>query len=149
MRKLNPDKIKQIHELHDKEGYTQMRIALELGISLMTVNRYLNNREQITLRDYNRDCRYKLTPEQIADIERRAANGETKSDLAREYGVSNSAISYYTIPGRKEKVNETSKELRLQKLKNPDVRKKYSAMSNRAQKRRRDLLREVKKGEEV
>lgn len=149
MQKLSLDKINRIHELYNKEGYTQMRIALELGISLMTVNRYLNNREQITLRDYNRDCRYKLTPEQIADIERRAANGETKSDLAREYDVSPSAISYYTIPGRKEKVNGFSKELRLQQLKNPDVRKKYSDMSNRAQKRRRDLIREIKKGEQV
>ena len=149
MSRLTSEQIKQIQDLY-KEGYTQLQIATKLGVCIPTVCKYLDPREQITLRDYGKDRRYKLTEKDVADIRRRVNEGEHKSALAREYGLTPSTISYYTVEGRKESVNTASKNLRSRKLKtDSDIRKKYRDMSIASQKRRHDLINKVKKGEQV
>lgn len=149
MSRLTAEQIKQIQDLY-KEGYTQLQIAVKLGVCIPTVSKYLNPYLQITLRDYGKDRRYKLTEKDVADIRRRVNEGEGKSALAREYGVTPPTISYYTIEGRKESVNTASKNLRSHKLKtDPDTRKKYRDASYASHKRRHDLINKVKKGEKV
>lgn len=149
MSRLTSEQIKQIQDLY-KEGYTQLQVATKLGVCIPTVYKYLDPREQIKLHDYHEDRRYKLTEKDVADIRRRVNEGEGKSALAREYGVAPATISYYTVEGRKESVNTMSKNLRSHKLKtDPDIRKKYRDASLTSQKRRRDLINKVKKGEQV
>ena len=149
MSRLAAEQIKQIQDLY-KEGYTQLQIAVKLDVCIPTVCKYLDPREQIKLHDYGKDRRYKLTEKDVADIRRRANEGEAKSALAREYGLTPSTISYYTVEGRKESVNTMSKNLRSRKLKtDSDIRKKYRDASLVSQKRRRDLINKIKKGEQV
>lgn len=149
MSRLTSEQIKQIQDLY-KEGYTQLQIAVNLGVCIPTVSKYLNPYLQITLRDYGKDRRYKLTEKDVMDIRRRVNEGERKSALAREYGLTPSTISYYTVEGRKESVNTASKNLRSRKLKtDSDIQKKYRDASYASHKRRHDLINKVKKGEQV
>lgn len=75
-----------------------------------------------------------LTDQQIAEITTRyAAGGITQYELADEYGVSQSTIRYWAVPGAREKISET-----IRRTTDPD-RKRENLRKWRAENRERYL----------
>lgn len=123
-------------------------IALKLGVSDNTVSRYVNGYVGVRLADYGLDARRKLTAKEIEEIKRRYADGEKGIDLAREFDVHQSTITYYCNPGRKERVNQNVMN-RIEQLKkeDPEFRERLNEQVTRSLIRRRKIIDKIKKGE--
>lgn len=130
------------------QGLRNQEIALKLGVSDNTVSRYVNGYVGVRLEDYGLDARRKLTAKDIEEIKRRYSDGEKGVDLAREFGVHQSTVTYYCSPGRKKRVNENVAE-RTARLKkeDPEFRNKINEQVTRSLIRRRKIIDKIKKGE--
>lgn len=131
-----------------EQGLRNQEIALKLGVSDNTVSRYVNGYVGVRLEDYGLDARRKLTAKEIDEIKRRYFDGEKGVDLAREFGVHQSTITYYTNPGRKKRVNArvVERTIRLKK-EDPEFRNKINEQVMRSLIRRRKIIDKIKKGE--
>lgn len=130
------------------QGLRNQEIALRLSVNDNTVSRYVNGYVGVQLNDYGLDCRRKLTDKDIEEIRRRYAEGEKGIDLAREFDIHQSTVTYYCNPGRKKRVNDhvTERIARLKK-KDPEFRKHINDQVDRSLKRRREIINKIKKGE--
>jgi DNA invertase Pin-like site-specific DNA recombinase len=86
-----------------RQGRRQTALAREFGVSVASVSRavrgdHWSDVDEPGLRKQT-PPNARLTPDQVLAIRRRAATGEPKAGLAREYGVSRSALSE-VIAGR-------------------------------------------------
>lgn len=150
--------MKRTKEEHDKlyadimslkaQGLRNREIALRLGVNDNTVSRYVNGYVGVCLGDYGLDARRKLTPRDIEEIKRRYAEGEKGIDLAREFNVHQSTVTYYCNPGRKKRVNDHVAE-RIARLKkeDPNFLDRINDQVGRSLKRRREIIDKIKKGE--
>ncbi len=130
------------------QGLRNQEIALRLGVNDNTVSRYVNGYVGVCLNDYGLDARRKLTPRDIEEIKRRYAEGEKGIDLAREFDVHQSTVTYYCCPGRKKRVNINVAE-RIARLKkeDPNFLNRINDQVGRSLKRRREIIDKIKKGE--
>ena len=130
------------------QGLRNQEIALKLGVNDNTVSRYVNGYVGVRLEDYGLDARRKLTVKEIEEIKRRYADGEKGIDLAREFDVHQSTITYYCNPGRKERVNQNvvNRVARLKK-EDPGFRERLNEQVTRSLIRRRKIIDKIKKGE--
>ena len=131
-----------------EQGLRNREIALKLGVSDNTVSRYVNGYVGVQLADYGLDARRKLTAKEIEEIKRRYADGEKCIDLAREFDVHQSTITYYCNPGRKKRVNQNVMN-RIERLKkeDPEFRERLNEQITRSLIRRRKIIDKIKKGE--
>lgn len=138
---------KDINDLK-AQGLRNQEIALRLGVSDNTVSRYVNGYVGVCLGDYGLDKRRKLTAKDIEEIKRRYAEGEKGVDLAREFGIHQSTVTYYCSPGRRKRVNENvvNRITRLKK-EDPSFIDKLNGQVARSLKRRREIIDKIKKGE--
>ena len=130
------------------QSLRNQEIALKLGVSDNTVSRYVNGYVGVRLADYGLDTRRKLTAKEIEEIKQRYADGEKGIDLAREFDVHQSTITYYCNPGRKERVNQNVMN-RIERLKkeDPEFRERLNEQVTRSLIRRRKIIDKIKKGE--
>lgn len=138
---------KEINNLK-AQGLRNQEIALRLGVNDNTVSRYVNGYVGICLGDYGLDCRRKLTPKDIEEIKRRYSEGEKGIDLAREFDVHQSTVTYYCCPGRRKRVNaNVANRIACLKKEDPTFLDRINEQVGRSLKRRREIIDKIKKGE--
>lgn len=143
------ERFKQIIALRNA-GLPTREIAARLNITTVTVLNHLSGRIGVHLNDYGLDRRRKLTGSQIEELIRRKAAGERVKDIAAYFGVSNTCVEYYTVPGYADSVNRMSSERRKHLLKTD---KAYRDRNNKTQlehnNRRTQILNKILRNEEI
>lgn len=111
-RNLSPAQRKELRKVQrklcrelkaaDKGTYTQSRLAVMLGVSRRTVDEWLDTTSNVKndttcspgrVTDHATDSRVKVAPKQKAVIADRVAAGESQSQVAADYGVTQQTIS--------------------------------------------------------
>lgn len=143
------ERYKQIVALRNA-GLPTKEIAARLNITHITVRNHLTGRIGVSLNDYGLDRRRKLTGSQIEELIRRKAAGERIKDIAAHFGISNTCVEYYTLPGYAESVNQASAERRKRLLKTDKAcRERNNERQLEHNARRTRILNEILRNEEI
>jgi DNA-binding XRE family transcriptional regulator len=106
-------------ELHRTGDHTQRQLALLLGVSQQTVSDWIrsNTGAGKASKRAAPDCRVKVAPAHKAIIAQRVEAGETQSQVAADYGVSQRTISSITTAEKKTAAVKQEREASADKIK--------------------------------